>query len=785
MIQLEIEGVFVDLYDNDPIKLNFNIEDLTNVSIKSEYSRQFRVPATAHNSQLFKTLFEVEGYDFDVTQKREASILIDGAEFRRGEVRLLNIYRNDRDNKVDYEVVFLGSSKSLGSKMGNKSLNDLDLSAYEHFVNYTNVTNSWQAFPEGALTDGLFNGDIIYPLVNFGNTYDGNGTIVEPSISVGKTHSFDAPVRYIESNRFRPMMRAKALMDKIFEEAGFTYESNFLNSTEFKQIYLSGWGNEPEVEADISNSNLAKRGIGPNNVSIFYIDSGVGIGDTWIPYQYEFYDYNDNFNFIPSTNASSYTTPLNGDYALESNLTMSASVGTAAATITVFPFTYVDGGSSVFPTSWYFDLINGGAQVEVYFQESSGSTLIDTIDTEVSLTPSGVQYSFEYTMYTEFAFNTPFWPSAATVATPHFQGTNLIETTLEFSNAYFEITEAVGQSIPSFSFDTDYKQIDFLRDIFKMFRLMLIPDVTNPTNFKIEPWAFYVGSGEVKDWSNKLDLNKDKVLRPTVLDQKDRLFFQMAEDKDFLNALNLDEFKEPFGTQIVNSGYEVLDGEQTYETKCAPTPATQILGYSSSTLWDDVIIPQICTEEPSDVEVQYKPIKPKPRFLYYTGLTSSGSWYLYNGTSAIEQTSVPIVSYYSQWPPTPNVKILNFQKENGYDQEGVYNPNYGQDLYSRYWNNYIASVYDRWARRMTAYFVLDETDIFDFDYNDVIFIEGSYYYVEKITDAPLEGKNTVKVDLIKLLNYGVNAQNFIPPTDLNIWNLFDEVWNTTADTWND
>ena len=31
MIQLEIEGIFVDLYDNDPIRLNFNIEDLTDV----------------------------------------------------------------------------------------------------------------------------------------------------------------------------------------------------------------------------------------------------------------------------------------------------------------------------------------------------------------------------------------------------------------------------------------------------------------------------------------------------------------------------------------------------------------------------------------------------------------------------------------------------------------------------------------------------------------------------------------------------------------------------------
>ena len=781
MIQLEIEGIFVDLYDNDPIRLNFNIEDLTDVSIKSEYSRQFRVPATAHNTDLFKTLFEVEGYDFDVTQKREASVLIDGAEFRRGEVRLLNIYRNDSQNKVDYEIVFLGSAKSLGSKMGNRSLQDLDLSAYEHFINYTTVTDSWDAYPEGGLTDGLFDGDIIYPLINFGNKYDGSGTITQPSISVGKTHSFDAAVRYIETDRFRPMMRAKALIDKIFEEAGFTYDSNFLNSNEFKQIYLSGWGNDTDVNLDVSTSNLAKSGIAPNDVRIFYYDSAPTITSTNIPYQYNYFDYGNNL-----AGQSAYTTPLNGDYVAQSTLTISASTGTAATTVYVTPFQYNDGGALVNVPAYEFDLINGGTQVQISL---GGVGVIDTIDAEIIIdldNPSmPIEYRWEYTIFDEFSFSTAFWPSPASFGSPLFSIIAADSTTLTFSNGYYEIVEAVGESAPSFSFDTDYKQIDFMKDIFKMFRLVMIPDVNNPSNFKIEPWEFYIGSGDVKDWSNKVDLDKDKVIKPTVLEQKDRLYFEMDEDKDFLNDLNLKEFKETFGTQIVNSGYEILDGEQRFTTSCAPTPATQILGYASSTSWDDVIITQICTEEPSDVEVQYKPIKPKPRFLYYNGLKSSGSWYLWNGASAAEQTEVPMVSYYSQFPPNPNAKILNFQKENGYDQEDAYNPNYGIDLYSRYWANYISSVYDKWGRRLTAYFNLDSTDILNFDYDDVIFIEGSYYYVERIYDAPLEGKSTIKVDLIKLLNYNVGSAGFIPPIDLNIWNLFGEVWNVTTDTWND
>lgn len=161
-------------------------------------------------------------------------------------------------------------------------------------------------------------------------------------------------------------------------------------------------------------------------------------------------------------------------------------------------------------------------------------------------------------------------------------------------------------------------------------------------------------------------------------------------------------------------------------------------------------------------------------------------WYIEDESSVAQaKTSVPIVSYYSQWPPNPNAKILNFQKENGYDQENVFNVDYGQDLYTRYWSSYNNLVYDKWSRRLTAYFNLDAQDLIEFDYSDVIYIEGAYYYVERINDAPLEGKNTVKVDLIKLINYNPNVGNFVPPVELNIWNEFDEVWNTTTASWND
>jgi len=173
MIQLVASGsngdVFLDLYEQDPIKLNFNIEDVLDVAVQSEYTRTFRVPATLKNTNFFQSAFEINGFDFDVTVRREARILIGGAEFRKGEIRLQKIYKNEPKNQIDYEIIFLGSVKNLGSKLGNKTINDLDLSAYNHDLTYANISQSWGAFPEGGLTDGLFNGDVVYPLVDFGN----------------------------------------------------------------------------------------------------------------------------------------------------------------------------------------------------------------------------------------------------------------------------------------------------------------------------------------------------------------------------------------------------------------------------------------------------------------------------------------------------------------------------------------------------------------------------------------------------------------------------------------
>jgi len=139
MVELIVDGISIDLYEQSPPKLTFTIEDIRDTSAKSVFSRTFRVPATSHNNQFFKTAFEINGLDFDITQKREAFIYVDSLLFRTGQIRLQKIYLSGQQQKVDYELIFLGETKDFGTSVGEGYLNELDLSEYTHTQNISNV----------------------------------------------------------------------------------------------------------------------------------------------------------------------------------------------------------------------------------------------------------------------------------------------------------------------------------------------------------------------------------------------------------------------------------------------------------------------------------------------------------------------------------------------------------------------------------------------------------------------------------------------------------------------
>ena len=117
----------------------------------------------------------------------------------------------------------------------------------------------------------------------------------------------------------------------------------------------------------------------------------------------------------------------------------------------------------------------------------------------------------------------------------------------------------------------------------------------------------------------------------------------------------------------------------------------------------------------------YLPIKPKTRMLFYNGLKtvfdSQLYWYL-AGAGDNPQELWPLVSPYQHWPIQSDSLTLNWANDvqywglqTGYNTQGV-------TLYDNYWSRYIESLYNKYSRRVTANFILNNIDLNSFSFDD-------------------------------------------------------------------
>ena len=740
MIQLKVydgpakaNQSYIDLYDESPIKLNFSIEDITNTEAKSVYSRTFRVPGTAQNNKFFKWAFMVEDTDFDVTVKIPAELYVNGNIFRSGQIRLQKIYRNKVQDRYEYELLFLGETRDFASSLGSASLCDLDLSHLGHRFDDTNVVTSWSAFPSTknylgvtitpSFTNGLLNGDVVYPLIDFGNV----GTIDGDNPRIGLDNDFNFTNHNLPLTRLKPVVRAKAIIDAIFDATEYTYApGGFFDSDTFKQLYVSGWGNQPSVTIDVGGTSNTFRAEGYNTQDIMDIlICDVEISDPGN-------NYNPDQNFCEYTIPGSGTsTPEAGEYTFNAGayiaVTPDSSGGSPEARLEL-QYRIASGLWTTFAVSGY---------TSANFREVTGTITF----TEAQLTSNVVKVRC-YVAPSPGAI----WDRAGV------------------SEKHFQCISAPGDIDVSAQFDCDYKQIDFVKDLLTTFRLVMSPNIENPTEFFIEPWIDYVATGNYHDWSQKLDQSKDVVLEPLFDTQTDIIEFKHTEDKDTINQYHVDQYKNVYGYLKFDSQNDLLTGTRTIQTNWAPTPIQTIEG-ADETKPDELgfILPIVHTHGTSD---EHAPIKPKTRLLFYNGLididqTHNISWRLANdedngNAPGSPYQFYPLVSNSSTWPMTPGGIVLNWFNDIGYwsnQVTGTYPKQVGNSLYNQYWSSYIQSLYNSSARRFSGKFILDDQDLRDFSFDDVIFVNGHYYRPEKISNAAIGEKSAVEVQLIKLLNY--------------------------------
>lgn len=716
MIQLKVyentarlTQYWLDLYDAEPIKLTLSIEDITNADATSTYSKAFKVPGTRKNNEFFKQAFEINGVLFDVTVKKPAVILVDGAEFRQGHIRLNKMIKNTELDRYDYELVFLGETRDFSSIIGDSPLCALDMTDITGGIggvplSKADIQYSWDAYPEGPnLTSGLHDGNIIYPLVDHGNTYADTGAPLQPEVRnnanpLGKP--FTNPANPLNINQMKPVIRAKRIWDQIFEDAGYTYSSSFIDSPRFHQMYVSAFGNEAlpaynptaASEYNFAASEPASAGNYQGFGTQFAVAVETDPSDSWV--------------------FDTYT---------------AAATGTYTFTGSVYFYGYNEIISSWPPA----------------YSPEYGSLCI-----HVNGNPTPVacgNYAQQSTSSVTHTLNL----NTGDQVTFRVAGNDGI-TFVSCSAQSFACTSSPGNINPVSLLECTYKQIDFIKDILLMFRLVLSPDPNDPRNFIVEPWQTYINSGQLYDWSKKLVEEKDVVVEPVFFTQSDQITFTQPTDGDWINIYHQQSYKHNWGWLQFDSNNELLKGTRDVKViGIANTPMTQVEGQGTTSSW---IVPQIHVHSTDDGPTKHLPIKARTRLVFYNGLQATPvSWYLVDNAPI---NNYPLISQYETWPITPGSLNLAFSNDVQYWGTGVagYNLN-GSTLYDSYWSRYVSSLYNKFSRRVTAYFVLNNIDLNTFSFDDTIFVNGVYYIPEKIIDLQIGAYTEVQVQLLTANDY--------------------------------
>jgi hypothetical protein len=221
---LEIEGIPVDLFNDESVELNRQLKDLQDLStIWTDYTQSFQIPASETNNQIFSDWFDenVVLGAWNPNIGKDATLLIHSLPVYAGRIEFVGCKFKDGIPQL-YNLVFYGTTKKILDKWGETLLNQVDWTAYNHTANYANILLSWD--------NALLSGDILWPIADYNqgwrySTMKGvNGNIKDS--------------RGVEIDDLRPAIKLKAMLTTVFAEAGFTLSGSFLSKAEMDKAFI-------------------------------------------------------------------------------------------------------------------------------------------------------------------------------------------------------------------------------------------------------------------------------------------------------------------------------------------------------------------------------------------------------------------------------------------------------------------------------------------------------------------------------------------------------------------
>lgn len=703
----------VDLYENENISLNYSFNDIKDLTPRGNFSRTFRIPFTETNAKIFgfvqENTFQFSG--FNPKRKINASITVDTIPIIEGYVQFKAAYTSNGEVS-DLEIVFFGNVVDFF-----KTIGDADFKNYISAELQTDFdfTISYDTIPDFNTTDDVY----------LGLTDRGQNWVM--NVSESGTRNIMSTVNDVvpKAGELTPFVRSRYIFDKIFALSGFQFnDADSATLVEQLDKMWIPWCGEGNIISQDGNPDTARFELN-NDGSITLTDSDfvqttLSDGSTVLIAELPALDITiDPGNNISATNV--YTTPFSGSFTIAGSITLQVDLDTTQLT---YGFLYDDGVDQ-------YILPNQGSINFEYYDEYSALWYYTT-NQDVS-TSTGASSSF-------FRQGVTIKPILycgiyAFVATDDL-GTPTTITISNVSAATLEISKPLyGNTIDWNANAPVMKCSEFMSSLFKMFNLVVIPDDVNPKLLTFIPIQEYLSQGNTKDWSNKLDISKDITLMSTADSQAQENLWTYKAMNDYYNQLYNAQGQRVYGRLLlIDPENDFATKERKTEVMFGATPLNTIKG-------SQLPIPKFQT-----ANGQYA--APGPRILYRT--ENEITCYVYtDATNGSVLTTFNLFSHYTRVTPTIADEDLNFGQETPLH---YIDSTPWRTLYARYWNDYIADIYAPDARILEGFFALEFADIYQFKFNDKIFIKDAYWRILEISDYVVGMQDTVKVKLIKMVS---------------------------------
>ena len=773
VLRVQISGSTVfqtlDLYSSIPIKVNRSYADLQDISSKnSDTALNVKLPGSKKNNAFFENFFDVDtqSFAFNAIKKVYAQVLINDEAYFTGYMRLDKI--NIQNSKVEYDVSLYSTVGTLFADIGNKLLKDLNFDDSEYTFNHT--------FGLGAVTNGWYTSNFsrnsekpqtyLYPIVHNGYLYD-NGDVnfsgntidsqtrfyTSSPIKAGayptaadafddgvEPYKINSPGSGLIDNQLKPALSIWNLLQLMFKTYGYKIKSDFMNTPWMKTLYMYGY-----FSADLTKFSYTLQ----------------------------------NIQTLPPSGVDIVVHPSTG--------------------YTEFDLIVAQQGTGI--PCYCSDEIKVTITIERAYHGFLGIVFTEKYDETYTVYPSSTGTTVVLNQY--FPANTIYrhYDASVQAISGYYNVGFAPYSSLKYDPVNVGGYENFKDGDPvnfSLVIDPQFKQIDFLSSIAKKFNLVFVPDPEVANQIIIEPYTYYIGTGDIWDWTDKLSHDQGFSIEPAINYVDSYLTFYDQEDGDYGNVQFKNRNNRIYGQKFVpnNTDFKSTTGEThtTFSTEifrqwdAIELPNGTIadsghirlplgINYAGSTS-------EVTANNQVQANYEYTGVKTKPKLMWFlqganplneysvTGKTYNFSYSAttYNvwvgpsnaptGTTSnvyLSQENIPVMS--NTMPigiadkykiNNDNLSVLFNAEQLSYIDVYTYNVYTTNDAYLNFYYNRISNVlFNPNTRFLKGKFYLKLSDYKNLKAKDLIKIKDQYFTWNKVINYNITDTELTEVELVQ------------------------------------